>query len=313
MALPRLTPPEIASPTDHRSRLGDVDFWAPYVAEVLSRHGLEVGEISAGFNATYPTFLVGEHVVKLFGGSRSWQASHTAERRALAAVAGDAEIAAPRLVADGRLFVGREDSWPYLVTSRLGGEPLWRAELSPQGRAEFASALGRQMRRVHALPAAGVPSAADLRVLKVAAAAAQSSLPAQLVAGVDRYLAGLGPIERVLVHGDLVANHLYVADGELTGIIDWGDATLTDRHYDLCQLHLDAFAGDKTLLRLFLEASDWPVREDFPHRALGLALIRQATGLAQHQTMDVFEPLPALVALDELTSLEELADALFAL
>ncbi|MGQ0715972.1 MAG: hypothetical protein ACT4NP_01435 [Pseudonocardiales bacterium] len=79
----------IASPTfaaiqEYRSRLVDVGFWWPYVAEILERHDLAGAgrKPVAGFNATYPTFLYGDAVVKLFGYSRSWRASHAAERAA---------------------------------------------------------------------------------------------------------------------------------------------------------------------------------------------------------------------------------------
>ena len=105
--------------------------------------------------------------------------------------------------------------------------------------------------------------------------------------------------------------HAFVENGRLTGIIDWGDAMVTDRHYELIQLHRDMFGCDKALLRVFLDASDWPVSKDFPRQALGLALHRQAIGLAQHHTMDVFEPVAELLPLRDIGTLEELAAELF--
>jgi len=68
---------------------------------------------------------------------------------------------------------------------------------------------------------------------------------------------------------------------------------------------------DKALLRVFLEACKWPVDRDFPHKALGLALHRQAVGLAQHHTMDVFEPIAALLPLRDIATLDDLATELF--
>ena len=66
-------PPAFASLHEHVSSLGDAGFWWPYVAEILKRHDLaDAGrEPVAGFNPTYPTFLCGDVVVKLFGYSRS--------------------------------------------------------------------------------------------------------------------------------------------------------------------------------------------------------------------------------------------------
>lgn len=87
---------------------------------------------------------------------------------------------------------------------------------------------------------------------------------------------------------------------------------VTDRHYELAKLFLDTFHCGKALLRVFLEASDWPVGKDFPRKALGLALHRQATGLAQHPTNDTFHKLPALLPLQDIGTLDELATELFA-
>ena len=83
-----------------------------------------------------------------------------------------------------------------------------------------------------------------------------------------------------------------------------------DRHYEIIQVHRDCFACDKALLRAFLEACEWPLDGEFPRRALGHALHRQAVGLVQHHTMDVFEPVAALLPLGEMKSLDELATAL---
>ena len=87
---------------------------------------------------------------------------------------------------------------------------------------------------------------------------------------------------------------------------------VTDRHYELAKLYFDTFRGDKALLRVFLAASDWPVGDDFARKTLGLALYRQAVGLAQHHTFDVFHTLPALLPLQDIVTLDELATELFA-
>jgi hygromycin-B 7''-O-kinase len=66
------------------------------------------------------------------------------------------------------------------------------------------------------------------------------------------------------------------------------------------------------LLREFLNASDWPAGDDFAPKTLGLALYRQAVGLAQHHTFDVFHTLPALLPLQGIDTLDDLATELFA-
>ena len=311
-----IAPPTFASLDEHISRIGDAGFWGPYVAEVLARHDLaDAGrEPVAGVNATYPTFICGDVVVKLFGQSRAWRRSVAAERAAHRLIATDPAIAAPTLLGDGHLY-DEDDSapWPYLITTRMSGIASPRAELSAAQRHGLAVDLGRQVRHMHALPPADVATAADWRAGNVAAAAAQSSLPPHLVAQVDDYLGRLGPSDTVFVHGDLCANHVFVKDGRLAGIIDWGDAMATDRHYELIQIYRDMFDCDKALFAAFLDASDWPVADDFAQKALGLALHRQAIGLAQHHTMDVFEPIAARFPLHDIATLDELATALFAL
>ena len=79
-------PPTFASIDEYASRRGEVDFWRPHVAEVLSRHDPADagGEPEPGFNATSPTFLCGDVVVKLFGYARGWRENHAAERAAQA-------------------------------------------------------------------------------------------------------------------------------------------------------------------------------------------------------------------------------------
>ena len=308
------SPPTFASIQEHVARLHDVGFWWPYVAEIDERHDLgDAGrEPTAGFRGTYPTFLHGDAVVKLFGYSRAWRKSHAAERAAQALVATDPEIAAPRLLAEGRLYDDVDAPWPYLVTTRISGTSCRDAQLSAEQRLSVAVDLGKQVRRVHALRPSHVVTHEDWPDLNVAVAAEQSSLPPHLIAQIDDYLARLGPFDRVFVHGDLTATHAFVENGRLTGIIDWGDATVTDRHYELIQLYRDMFGCDKVLFRVFLAACDWPVGKDFARQALGHALYRQAVGLAQHHTMVVFEPIAALLPLRAIGTLDDLATELFA-
>ncbi|WP_067490728.1 phosphotransferase [Actinomadura hibisca] len=305
-------PPEFATMREHTARVGDVAFWWPHVAEALRRHGLLDArhEPVAGFNATYPTFVYGDVVVKLFGTTHAWRACHAAERAAQALVATDPTIAAPRLLAEGWLF---DASWPYLITSRMPGEAAWRADLTHAQLLTLARDVGRQVRRVHALrPGPGIATHADWPDLDVTAAVARSSLPPHLTAQVDGYLARLGPPDPVFTHGDLTANHVYVAGGRLTGIIDWGDAMVIDRHCELIQPYRDLFGCDREAFAAFLAAAEWPVGADFPRLALGHALHRQAVGFAQHHSMDVFAPIAEAFPLDDIATLDELAGVLFA-
>ncbi|MFP3391953.1 hypothetical protein [Brevibacillus sp. SIMBA_040] len=99
-------PPTFSSLQEYIARKDDIHFWWSYVTTILKRHGLEKkGQgLLAGLGGTYPTFLHGEVVIKLFGYIRSSEKSYEAERAAQLLLATDPEIAVPRLVAEGRLF-----------------------------------------------------------------------------------------------------------------------------------------------------------------------------------------------------------------
>jgi hygromycin-B 7''-O-kinase len=104
---------------------------------------------------------------------------------------------------------------------------------------------------------------------------------------------------------------VFVQDQHITGIIDWADAIVTDRHYELIQIFRDTLDCDEALFRVFLEASEWPITSDFPQRTLGHALRRQAFILAQHSSGDVFQPIAEKYPLHDIATLDELAMLLF--
>lgn len=307
-------PLSFASVQEYASRRRDAAHWAPYVLQALRRAGLveACGDVAPGFNPTFPTFLVGDLVVKLFGCVPGWSESYAAERGALMQAASEPDVPVPRLLAEGRLFEDAAIPWPYLVTARLPGASWRDADPSTDRRHALAAVVGHVVRRLHALEPPRALPRVELHALDVVAAAARSSLPPHLVSQVADYVGGLETSAPVFVHGDLVAAHVFVEERRVTGLIDWGDAAVADRHYELIQVYRDLFDCDRELLRVFLEASAWPVDAQFPRRALGQALLRQAMGLARHDGMDVFEPIAARFSLQEIGSLQELATLLFA-
>jgi aminoglycoside phosphotransferase (APT) family kinase protein len=310
-----IPPPTFSSHQEYILRRTDVNFWRPYVAELLARHDLrcEVRDLVSGVGGTYPTLLCGDVVVKLFGGSQTWSKAYEAERSVHALLATDPQIRAPRVLAAGSLYDDPDAPWPYLVSTRMPGVSWQHAGLSAAQKTAVAADLGEQIRRVHALRPTAVATHEEWLAIDVTAAAAQSSLPPHLVDQVDAYLAALPPPDTVFVNGDIMFRHVFVDGGRLTGIIDWGDALVTDRHYEFAKMHLDLFDNNKGLLRTFLEASSWPAGEDFARRALGYALYRQAHGLTQHHSMDVFYTIPERFPLQQIATLHELADTLFSI
>ena len=268
--------------------------------------------IKAGVGGTFPTLVCGDVVVKFFGHMPFWRRAHDSELAAMRLVAGDPDILAPTLLFNGRLFDDATTPWPYLVTTRTSGEHWEQADLCHREKSAIAADLGRQVRRISALAATSeMATLSSWCAPSLVDAATQSVLPSHLVAQVDDFVAGTDQGDTVFVHGDLMFRHVFVEDGRLAGIIDWGDALVADRHYELAQIQLNLFDSDKALLRTFLDHSDWPVERDFARRALTQAFRRQAVGLAQHRTMDVFHKLPRLLPIDDIATLDDLAATVF--
>ena len=276
--LPPLPPLRFATPREYEARLGDAAFWTPYVAAVLARHGLPAAASEVGAIGTFPTFLAGRYVVKLFGELFWGPSCHETERSLHRMLLAHPEIPAPRLVAEGELF-GESWPWPYLVITRLTGTTWHDAALRPTEREDLAHQLGRVIRGVHELPPPagsvwGRDRLADLRASCVDRHRQWGTLPVHLVEQIDRFLAEPSPVRR-LIHADLHEHHLFIEGGRLVGVIDWGDAMVADPYYELPALHLHTFGGSKHLLGAFLEGYGWEIGVDFARRAMSMALLHE--------------------------------------
>ena len=302
--------PRFASVREYGAGLSDVSYWRPYIAAVLKRHGLAVGEVECGAVGTYPTFLVGTHVVKLFGPRFSGGEGYAVERSLHTLFLERPEVPAPALIACGTLFDGLLDdgvawsadtpdaggevedvwAWPYLITARLEGVAWRSAGLDAGAQETIARELGGAVRRVHALPVPeGAYWARDWVEERRAGCAARhrrwGSLPPALVEQMDDYLTRhpAGAVTKRLVHGDLHEEHIFVSTPSVSptdqphviGIIDWGDAIAADPYYELPALHCGTFSGDKRLLRAFLDGYGWESAssDDFMHRAMTMTLL----------------------------------------
>lgn len=304
--------PIFASENEYCLHRSDLDFWWPHVVNVLERHNLSGAEkrstATCGFNPTYPVFLIDDIVVKFFGYRPHWLNAFNTECAAHDYLEKDNTILAPRILAKGQLFPG---SWAYMVSSKVKGQSWLDAHLTYEEKNHVAAEIGQQLQKIHALPTdKHLQHDHNWSKLNFKKAAENSVLPKHLVAQVDNFIAKLDEFDRCFVNGDIVETHVFIDQGHLSGIIDWGDATVTDRHYELGKL-LDTFDWDKKLLKTVLDTSNWPVKKNFARQSLGLALYRQAVGLTQHHTFDVFYKLPHLLSLSDIATLDELADVLF--
>jgi hygromycin-B 7''-O-kinase len=283
--------------------LGDAGYWGEYVRAVLEREELPRAEIEAPFVGTFPTFLVGGLVVKLFGETFDGGDAFAAELAMGELLAGVPEVPAPAVVAHGRLFDGSDGwSWPYLIMERLTARAARDVPSGPSLR-PAAKQLGPALARLHTLTAPPTIAARDpLPALRAEAPARLRGfgLPAHLADQVPDFLAD-APAERVLVHADVTADHVFVDDDGLVGIIDWADAITADPWYELVALRFDALRGDPDLFAILLDSYDWPRSDDFG--------IRTLQGVLEFQ-FDAITAIARTVDLDRLPTLHHLADHL---
>ncbi|HVX44476.1 MAG TPA: aminoglycoside phosphotransferase family protein [Mycobacteriales bacterium] len=158
------------------------------------------------------------------------------------------EVPLLRELAEYRLPVPRDpfaieadDGYPVAVVERkVDGRP-W----SPTCDREF---LARQVARflsvLHRYPVSkaedlGLPVVEHGPEARGLLAAAAPNLTRDLHRFLDEWIKGIeqNELPRALVHGDVRTEHLYVdADDTLVGIIDFGDASISDPAYDLAKL-----------------------------------------------------------------------------
>jgi len=300
---------------EYRDSLNNTNFWHPIVNKLLLEHKLidEPSNIMAGYNPTYPVFLNDKYVIKFFGYRHNWKEAFNIESIAHETLAKDSTLLAPTILAKGQLFNNTDDCWPYIISTKVRGDSWLNTNLSYDNKKNIAAEVGIELAKIHKLPIDNrLSHDAEWSKLDFKTAVEHSVLPKHLVAQVDDYIASLDDFDKCFVNGDIVPTHIFINNQHLSGIIDWGDATVTDRHYELGKL-MDSFDWDKGLLEIVLNESSWPVTNNFSKQTLGLALYRQAVGLTQHSTFDVFYKLPGLINLEKIDTLDLLSEALFKL
>lgn len=320
--------PSFATLQEYGRYFTNPSYWHAYVAAICARH--ELGDpttVRAGFPGTNPVFIVDEkYAVKLytdlFGGGHGYRV----EREVYRLITTEPAIPAPSLIATGNLFDAHDGwPWPYIVTRAIPDLSMSESEISYTDRLAIAAWLGPVVRRIHSLPLAEVGSLPPRweafmqflmaqRAEVVANHARWSVLPAHLVAQIERYLSALTTlIDReetpALLHCDLNSDHVLgersTGHWQPDGVIDFGDARVGDRMYELVALHLGLFACDERLLKTFLDAYgfDEALQRDFVRRAMSMTLLFEFN-VCSH----IFKHIPAAASA---STLEELAEFLW--
>lgn len=170
------------------------------------------------------------------------RAALEAEMRLLAGLRRRVPFAVPAVSGTARLPEGGR----CVVYPHLPGAPVHPHELEPGPGA--AVAVGRALAALHDVPAevleeAGLPvyDAEEYRLRRMVEldrAAATGQVPARLLTRWEQALEDVGSwrFSATPVHGDLVADHVLVLDGEVSGVTDWGDAKVADPADDLAWL-----------------------------------------------------------------------------
>ncbi len=286
--------------------LDDERALAAGVTALLSRHGLAQEPRMRYDSGSLPVYAVGaRHVLKLFPPTEHEHA--TVEARVLGAVQNKLPIPTPTLFA-----ADVHDGWPYLLMSQLPGQRLvdaWPA-LSQAERDRAADTLGAALAALHAVdttPLRDLPPQWDgfIAAQRASAVARQGArLDAHWLEQVPSFLERWMPppsARRVLLHTEVMREHLMVDDARLGGLFDFEPAMLGDPEYEFASVGLFVACGDGGTLRRVLRAYGYA-----PHqldaalqcRFMAHALLHRYSNLRWY-----LERLPA----GDATTLEQLA------
>lgn len=133
---------------------------------------------------------------------------------------------------------------PVLAIAALRGEPLGKLGQPSAATSDAWKAAGAAVRKLHEAPLPPWPgTSVDALASRLTAECewlvTSGVLPMTVVAR-NRLLAEavLRPWEPVFVHGDLHIEHVFADGDEVTGIIDWSEASQGDALFDLASLTL---------------------------------------------------------------------------
>ncbi len=294
--------PHLVNIDDYRTIYHRDERWRPAIGEICHRHGIAAGSCVRGPDGTHIVYYAGpSHVIKLF--VPLFREDFDAERIVLRRVEGRLGVDTPTLE-----FEGEVAGWPYIVMSRLAGQPLgevWET-VEPGNRVEIVERIGELIARTRRLPTdefGGLSVDWPAFVARQTATAAErhagGGVGQQLVDRIPAYLAAARPLlsdsfRPVLLFSDITDEHVLVSKTGgawvVSGYVDFGDAMLGHRDYELVAPALDIALGDSDLLVAMLRASgyrDSEFTEAFRHRMMAYTLIHRYLRLS-----DVFDAVP---------------------
>lgn len=184
-----------------------------------------------------------------------------AEIRLLAGLADQSRSGLPFAVPEVAGSTPLPEGGRAIVYPFLAGSPLHPGQLRPGPG--VAAALGRALAALHdvphgivedaGLPVYGAAEYRERRLSELDRAATTGHVPARLLARWEKVLEDVGRwrFQPSVIHGDLVAEHVLVADGVVVGMLDWAEAKVADPADDLAWV---AVGADSEALDSVLEA-----------------------------------------------------------
>jgi hygromycin-B 7''-O-kinase len=271
--------------------LGDDRALRRGVDAIVQRHRLGPTPPRRFARGSLPVYAIGPaQVLKLYPPTDV--AAAEVEARTLAAVHGRLPWPTPEPQVRESI-----DGWPYLLMSRLHGQPLadaWPA-LAADDRARLADGLGAGLAVLHGLDTAAL---ADLppphwqpfiRAQRTSAVERQArrGLEAAWLEPIDAFLdrwappAGAG---RALLHTEVMREHLLVEPQagrwRISGLVDFEPAMLGEPLYEFASVGLFVAGGDASLLTRTLRAHGGIALEPgLPQRLLAMALLHRYANL----------------------------------
>lgn len=271
----------------------DVSVWRGLVDAICAREGIGYRRLRAASENTNAVFLLDRaFALKIY--SPFWD-EFELERRLLEGLGSEEQIPAPDRAGCGRVADGAGVVWPYLITRYSEARPFSeiRGELPEGDSASLAAQLGGIVRRLHSLDVSRFADAGTARAWNdvvmerrrssardlVAAGVLGGGLAPSLDAMLDEAIAADLPDSRVVVHGDLGADHVLCAPSDegwrIEALIDFGDAKIGVREYEWMPVWMGFCGRDPVLARAFLGAYDPSLLNDagFPMRAVAWTLL----------------------------------------
>lgn len=287
--------PILPSFPDERSRYlarADEALWREAAATIADRHRI-AGPLRPTSRGSNVVLMGPTHVIKLV--TPACARDLEVERAGLEIAAGRLPVATPEIVAAGEL-----EGWPYLVMTRLGGDPaelLWDRFDAPT-RARLLAAMGELTAAVHALPVADagplqVDWPAYLRTRRAAMTEKHRArgVDAAWIDEIERFVDALPPVdawpaETVFLHNDLHLDHVHVAtDGDaprLCGLLDFADAQIGAREAEFVTIGGFVAPSVPAAASIFLRGYG------MPEAALTPELARRLTGhVLVHRYCDI--------------------------